>query len=213
MAKDTAKKNIKSNASRLRTFLIITVAVNILWLLQPLFFSSSSTTKSISTTEEGDEVEIIVDDPNAWTLFQIIYHLLFWVSQEFFAYQQLYKAGQPEYDSMGNLQSCTDLSDPAQLGLLSYAQDLLWSCWALQLLTQYVSKKFWYLYWLIPIFAVYKIFVSFIKPMLGLASGALGGGQQQQQQMAEQQQTEKSAAELPQDAKSRLDRKRQELRK
>lgn len=196
MAKDTAKKNIKSNQARLRNFLIITVVINALWLLQPFFLASE---------EDG------------WTIFSILSGLSFWVGQEYFTYNQLFKAGQPVYDENGNLQECIDLSDPDQLGILSYAQDILWSCWALQLLTQFVSSKFWYLYLAIPIFAVYKIWTGFLQPMLNMARGAQqqgqGGDQQQGQggDFSQQQGQGVDEANLPQDAKSRLERKRQEL--
>jgi hypothetical protein len=190
MAKDTAKKNIKSNQVRLRNFLIITVAVNLLWLLQPLVLASN-------------------DDPNSsWTIFSILSGLSFWAGQEYFTLRQLHNAGQPTYDENGNLQDCIDLSDPDQLGILSYAQDILWSCWALQLLTQFVSPKFWYLYLAIPVFAVYKLWTGFLQPMLNLARGQ----QQQQDPTGGAAGGNIDESNLPQDPKSRLDRKRQELR-
>lgn len=206
MAKDTAKKNIKSNTTRLRTFLIITVAVNLIWSVYAIFFYTSTSSGQDANDDENNSNPSENSSVVGLSFFQFLFQLSFWLSQELVAYRLIYNAGQPTYDSAGNLQSCIDLADPEQLDWLSYMQDLMWTCWALQLLTIFVSAKFWYLYWLVPIFAAYKIFVTVIKPLMAM-SGV--GGQQQQQQ---QQQDGKSAGDLPQDAKSRLNRKRQELR-
>lgn len=205
MAKDTAKKNVIANASRLKIFLIITIAVNAVWLISPLisFFGDKPSETNVA-------VEDSASNNNEWSLFQIIFYLSFWAGQEYFAYIQLYKAGQPSMDaSTGKISDCIDLSDPAQLGLLSYAQDLLWVCWGLQLLTQYVSSKFWLLYFLIPVFAVYKIFTGFIKPMLGMAGQAMGNGQQQQGQDGSEQFQQQ---ENDNSAQGRFNKKREELR-
>ena len=199
MAKDNAKKNAISNASRLKLFLVITIAVNAVWLISPLLSLFGGSSSSENIIEDGND---------SWSLFQLIFYLSFWAGQEYFAYIQLYKAGQPSMDaSTGKISDCIDLADPAQLGLMSYAQDLLWVCWGLQLLTQYVSSKFWILYFLIPVFAVYKIFTGFIKPMLGMAGQAMGQQGQQQDGASQQQQGQDDNS-----AQGRMNKKREELR-
>jgi hypothetical protein len=198
MAKDTAKKNAIANATRLKIFLAITIVINVIWLIAPL-----------SSYFGGGSADDTNNSNNEWTLFQILWTFSLWAGQEYLAYTQLYKAGQPTLDSeSGKIIDCIDLSDPQQLGILSYAQDLLWVCWALQLLTQYASPKFWLLFYLIPVFAAYKIFTGFIQPMLGMAKM---GAQQQQDPNQQSSSSQQEGAEDT-SAKGRLNKKREELR-
>lgn len=172
MAKETAKRNARTNATRLRWFRIITVAVNAVYLLS-LVLSSEASVLSI------------------WSVCWI----LFWATQEYAALLALTAHGAPQSDASGDIVDCNDLSDPQQLGLYSYAQDLLWVCWAVQLLTV-VSGWFLFLYIPVPAMAFSKVF-PFLKAIFP-------GGRSAQSQTAMPEQED--------DLRTRLQRRRDQVR-
>jgi hypothetical protein len=182
MAKDTAKKNVKSNETRLLIFYAITALVNALWLLHVFFV-----------------------DRDAWSWLQIVFAVAFWAGQEALALWLLRSAGAPVFDANGALVECTDLADPSQLGIVAeHAQDLLWVCWALQALTQFVTRAAWVLYAVVPLYVVYRVWTQLVQPALDARRNAEAG------------ELERAAAAAGdgggQDAKSRLERRRAELR-
>jgi hypothetical protein len=183
MAKNTAKANIKSNATRLLTFLSITIAVNVLHLAA-LWWTSGL-------------------PPSFWQTLG----LAFWAGQEFVALKFLQARGAAAYDAEGRLEECIDLSDPAQLGLASYAQDLLWVCWGLQVLSNVVSSYFGFLYLAVPIYGVSKAWSTIISPLLSQRASMQAMAQQQQQQHAGGPPPDPNA-----DPRNRLQRRREEAR-
>ncbi len=183
MARETAKKNLKSNAARIAFFRQVTGALLVLQLVSAWFHShpadDSSRTASVSS------------------VLGFLACLTFWFGQEWLCISLLEKSGAPERDANGELLDCTDLSDPQQLGVMSYAQDVLWVCWAVQFLVTVVSSYCVILYLPVPILAVVKAFTSFVSPMLAARRS---------------QQQEDSKGERGDDARSRLQRRREELR-
>jgi hypothetical protein len=188
MAKSTAKKNVQTNQTRMLTFLAITVGLNVCWLLYALYL-----------------------DKSTWTTWELCRTMGFWLAQELLALRLLWSAGAPVYHE-GQLVECIDLSDTAQLGFMSYAQDLLWVCWIIQFLSQFVFRAAWLLYLVVPGYAFYKLWQKAIGPFLemrrqqreaqangeGGGGGADGGGSDD--------------PNLPMDAKSRFERRKQEMR-
>lgn len=176
MAKDTAKKNLRSNKSRLALFRGITVVINIVYLLSLV----------VSVGLEGISVG---------SLFAVV----FWAVQEYAALALLAARGSGEYNESGELQDCVDIADPQQLGIYSYAQDLLWVCWAVHLLTSWSSWCF-FLYLPVPVVALYKSWSYVLGPLL---SRFLQSSSSQQQQ---------GDLQPADDPRSRLQRRREELR-
>ncbi|GAA6020972.1 hypothetical protein JCM8202_003795 [Rhodotorula sphaerocarpa] len=62
-------------------------------------------------------------------------------------------------------------------GLVSYMFDVLYVTWFIHITTALISAKFWYLYWVIPIYALYRL-VTFALPYISpsLAAALQGGG-------------------------------------
>lgn len=182
MSKETAKKNIKSNQVRILVFLLITAILNILFTLHVLYIDSA-----------------------AWTTWEMIkVQGIFWLGQELIALKLLWSAGQPVYSpETGALVECVDISDAAQLGLLSYAQDLLWVCWAVQFLSQFVSRTAGMLYLAVPGYGAYKLWEKVISPFLEMR-------RTQRDAAAAANQDGGAAGEEPMDARSRLERRKQE---
>ena len=182
MARENAKKHVKSNASRLTLFRQISYAllalqVFVLWL----------------SDRDGDLTTLS-------GLASFAVSVGFWFGQEMLSIKLLEKCSSPEYDASGDILDCVDLSDPQQLGVFSYAQDLLWVCWGVQFLSSVVSRYFLVLYLPVPAIAVYKGFTTFISPMLARRGGAGGAGEES---------ADKTGHD---DARSRLQRRREELR-
>lgn len=152
MAKENAKRNLKKNQQRMRTFKLITVLINILYLLL-----------------------VFVYHRQRIFYWRSILGLAFWLSQEVFCLHALESFGKPTYGADGvTLRSCTDLSNPAELRLYSFAQDILWVCWAVQLLCGF--HGFFFVFYIpVPGIILYKVY-SFAKPFLGALLGRNGGG-------------------------------------
>jgi hypothetical protein len=179
MARETAKKNVKSNAARIQLFRRVTVALFAIQIVWAWLYDS------LIPTSFG-------------SAFSLIGGLTFWVGQELVCISLLEKTGAPEYDSSGDLTNCTDLSDPNQLGVMSYAQDVLWVCWAVQVLVTTVSSYLVVLYLPVPALGAYKGFSYFISPLLAARRAQQAGVG-----------SEPSRSDDP---RSRLQRRREELR-
>ncbi|KAI0068985.1 DUF788-domain-containing protein [Artomyces pyxidatus] len=88
-------------------------------------------------------------------------------------YRQLVKMGTPKRDATGSLAYAGD--DLNQPGMTEWFFDILYISWIAQVGTSIVGEWFWWIYAVIPIFLVYKLWGSFISPMLlGRSSSAAG---------------------------------------
>ena len=192
MAHENAKKNARNNAARLFKFRIIAAVIAASCFLLDAFVIGRSAT---------------------W--WGMLLWVAFWGAHNFIPLFFLTALGKPDRNPATNeIIDCVDLSDPKQLGIYSYAQDVLWFCWFLQPLQALFSNWFMLLYLPIPGYAGYKLFSSVLGPLLGMGGGGAMGGdeaaqQQQQQQMGMQQQM----AGMPPGRMSARATKRREERK
>lgn len=138
MAKDNAKKAIKSNEKRIQIFLIITASINVFHV--------------VWRSLRGEVFQ--------W------YHDLGWallIVSEVIPLKILHSISRPEYDDEGRLESCTDLSNIT--GLPSYIQDVLWVSWFVHFTTLF-SNWFWWFYLSIPIYGAYIFYNNLLRPYL-----------------------------------------------
>jgi hypothetical protein len=225
MANATAKKNIIKNKKRMQLFTLITVGINALWLLGSLYLFStyyiepatataaakkSSTTAASRKAKQSDTTESTwATDDGASTSapvpeFQYVRFAItfsFWLGQELLALRFLRQRGEPQFDENGELDAVADLSDPQQLGFASYAQDALWVCWSVQLLTCYVTRWAWVLYLCVPAFAAHKAWTMLVQPLLAMRQQAAAAGQQAGPE---------GAGQYEADPRARLAKKREE---
>lgn len=150
MSKENAKKNIKKNYHRLRTFKLITVVVNILYLLLVFGYHRKGVLH-----------------------WRTLLGITFWLGQEIFYFRALQNFGKPSFSADGaTLQSCLDLSNPAELGPYGGVQDMLWVCWVVQVLCG-LHGFFFVLYFPVPGIILFQSY-SWVKPLLAARSGASG---------------------------------------
>ncbi|KAI0316985.1 DUF788-domain-containing protein [Amylostereum chailletii] len=99
----------------------------------------------------------------------VLYASSFGLSQ--FLYGRLVRMGTPRRDASGVvLSSGDDLNQP---GVTEWMFDVLYIAWAAQSGSAIASEWFWWLYAAIPVFLLYKLWYSFISPMvLGRSSGS-----------------------------------------
>ncbi|KZW03947.1 DUF788-domain-containing protein [Exidia glandulosa HHB12029] len=86
-------------------------------------------------------------------------------------YRFLVSIGTPRRDARGELISPGD--DLEAGGLTEYAWDVVYVTWICQLGSAALGEWFWYLYLVIPVYAVYKLW-GFAGPMLGFGGGSRG---------------------------------------
>lgn len=157
MAKDTAKKNWKKNVARMSVFSYITIAVNVVYLLAILY-------RNGGLPSFADLVAIV-----------------FWAGQEYFALGSLKAFAKPTFSPEGDLLDCADASNPKELGYYSFAQDILWVCWVVQVLC-IIHPAFFVFYLPVPATIIYKIWGSVLRPLLAShfsgPRGAEGGDEQ-----------------------------------
>ncbi|KAG5488111.1 hypothetical protein LSCM1_08176 [Leishmania martiniquensis] len=151
MAKGTAKKNLKKNLVRMRVFWIITTAVNALYVLAILYRNGSLPS------------------------FRDLAAISFWAGQEYVAYSALNKLAQPTLSPDGDLLDCIDASNPQELGYYTFVQDVLWVCWAVQLLC-ILHPAFIVFYLPVPATLISKFWGSVLAPLLSTFFGGSGGG-------------------------------------
>ncbi|KAH9577713.1 SRP-independent targeting protein 2/TMEM208 [Trypanosoma melophagium] len=132
MAKDTAKKNMRKNETRMRVFTLFTLSVNVISIIFLMY--SRGGLPSL-----GD-----------------LLGLVFWAGQEYVALSLLKRVATPLYSPTGDLLECADVSNPAELGVYSFAQDVLWVCWVVQLLCYLFHWAFVVFYLPVPATAMYK---------------------------------------------------------
>ena len=87
--------------------------------------------------------------------FRTIVMFAFFAVQEYFALVLLERHGKVAYDNFGNIVECLNLSDPKDLGMHSYFQDLLWICWAVEAILAFTWYG-WILYLIVPTYGAYK---------------------------------------------------------
>ncbi|KAI0040697.1 DUF788-domain-containing protein [Auriscalpium vulgare] len=88
-----------------------------------------------------------------------------------FLYRQLVKMGTPRRDATGTLVSSGD--DLNQPGMTEWFFDVLYVSWFAQVGSSVLGEWFWWIYAAIPGFVVFKLWGSFISPMLlGRSSSA-----------------------------------------
>eukprot|EP00796_Vickermania_ingenoplastis_P010747 gene10747-7475_t len=158
MAKDTAKKNWRRNEVRMKTFTIITAAVNIIYCAVVLHY-------------RGGYIRMVD-----------VLSVLFWAGQEYYCLRALQRFAAPTFAPDGSLQRCPDVSDPAELGIYTFAQDMLWVCWLVQTLCN-LHHAFIVFYLPVPATIIYKGY-TLARPFL---PGWLGGAVQQQEGREEDQ--------------------------
>lgn len=155
MAKENAKRNRASNLKRLQLFTTITLVLTALHILHRYFVVA------------GDDGIGLRD----------FFVVSFWFSQEWMAIRLLRAHGTPTLTSSGDIDTCPDLANPLELGVFSYAQDLLWTAWGVQFLS-FLSSWFLALYTAVPAFALHKAWTMFIGPLLSQRSAAVAQAQQ-----------------------------------
>ncbi|KAJ1959065.1 hypothetical protein IWQ62_004762 [Dispira parvispora] len=147
MANNAAKKLAVENAKTIKRLRQLFYGVNLVYVLVRFLWQFSSVTWSSS----------------------LGYVATFLVS--FFVFQQLVSMGQPHYNERGDLlRSGEDLGMP---GLTSYMFDVLYVTWFVHLGTLW-SDLFWYLYVLLPGYAVYTLggyIWPYLSQWLGSGSG------------------------------------------
>lgn len=148
MAKGTAKRNWQRNTARMRAFAMITLVINAIYLLVILI-------RNQGLPRFGDLLAIA-----------------FWAGQEYCCYRVLYNFALPTLGAQGELLDCSDVSDPQELGYLSFVQDTLWVCWVVQSLCVF-HRAFAVFYLPVPATLLYKGWTLVLGPFL---SNRLGNG-------------------------------------
>lgn len=162
MAKDTAKKNLRRNDTRMYIFTLITIAVNVIYVLRIMYRNGGL--------------------PG----FRDLLAIVFWVGQEYLAFSALQSVVRPKYNDQGELVECIDASNPHELGYFSFAQDVLWVCWVIQLLCCF-HGAFFVFYLPVPATVIYKVWHLLLRPLLvaRYGWGAEGGNENDNSQGSE----------------------------
>jgi len=82
-----------------------------------------------------------------------------------FIARYLYKIGEPKRSPSGELISPGE--DLNQSGVTEWAFDIIYVTWACQIGSAIFGERFWWLAAVIPLYALYKIWTSFLGPYLG----------------------------------------------
>ncbi|KAF8520129.1 hypothetical protein JB92DRAFT_2896295 [Gautieria morchelliformis] len=109
--------------------------------------------------------------------FSSIFSIMVYVTTlapSMFLYSFLVRAGTPRRDASGMLLSPGD--DLNQAGLTDWSWDIIYVTWACQVGSSLFGEWVWWLYLVIPLYAGYRAWTSFISPMLLGRSSALGAG-------------------------------------
>jgi len=96
-------------------------------------------------------------------------------------YVQLIKMAQPRIDSSGGLVDGGD--NLSQEGLTSYMFDVIYVTWFIHASVSLISDSFWWLYSVIPCFALYKL----ISLCLGLRNNPMLQGVAQEQEITDKE--------------------------
>eukprot|EP00993_Chasmostoma_nieuportense_P004636 NODE_5294_length_673_cov_145.934066_g5131_i0.p1 GENE.NODE_5294_length_673_cov_145.934066_g5131_i0~~NODE_5294_length_673_cov_145.934066_g5131_i0.p1 ORF type:complete len:180 (-),score=30.55 NODE_5294_length_673_cov_145.934066_g5131_i0:82-621(-) len=164
MAKDTAKKAHKSNQSRLQSYFIISLVINVIYFVWRIWWLNDS----------------------FFFLNGVGFLLL--IGGELFALKGLISYAAPQYDSDGRIDSCNDLLNIE--GMTSYLQDVLWISWFVQL-TTLLSKWFWLVYLVIPCYGLHLGYTSILRPLMLMRSASAMGPPEEQKLSKRQEKLEK----------------------
>ncbi|THH17609.1 hypothetical protein EW146_g3237 [Bondarzewia mesenterica] len=139
MANASAKKTASQNEAAVHNLFYGQLLSHLIPLILRLIFKTYTTKKAI-----------------------ILFAFSLLISQ--FIYQRLVKMGTPKRDSAGSLISPgEDLNQP---GVTEWMFDILYVAWASQVGSALLGEWFWWLFATIPIFVIYKLWSSFISPMV-----------------------------------------------
>ncbi|EPY25534.1 hypothetical protein STCU_01331 [Strigomonas culicis] len=152
MAKETAKKNWKKNEARMKIFSMVTIAVNVLYVLVILYRNGGLPS------------------------FRDLSAISFWASQEYAALVSLKNFAAPRFSADGDLLDCIDASNPQELGYLTLAQDTLWVCWVVQTLCN-LHTAFFVFYLPVPATFLHKLWKTILGPLLSNYFGSKGASQ------------------------------------
>ena len=147
MAGKARKDLAKSNAAALQNLHIASLALNVTFILFSLLFRSRSL---------------------------ITYGVL--SIPAFAAQYVLETSGRPKYTTLNGKSSLrTAGEDLSAAGLTEYMFDIIWVTWACLISALVVGDKGWWLYAVVPVFAVWKGWSLF-----GMARGVMGARNEQQ---------------------------------
>lgn len=156
MAGKARKDLAKSNAAALQNLHLASLALNLAFILFSLLFRSRSL---------------------------VTYGVL--SIPAFAAQYVLESSGRPKYTTLNGKTSLrTAGEDLGAPGLTEYMFDIIWVTWACLISALLVGNKGWWLYAVVPVFAVWKGW-----GLLGMARGVIGagkGGQGMKQQQEQQ---------------------------
>ncbi|KAJ7904281.1 hypothetical protein B0H14DRAFT_2662150 [Mycena olivaceomarginata] len=149
MAKAAAKRIAGQNESTVKTLKLGMILPTVISLVLRLLFRRGSV------------------PPSKGALF--LYTVTFFPA--FFLSNYLIRIGTTRRDpTTGTLISYgEDLSQP---GVTEWCFDILYVTWACQIGSGAFGEWFWWLYLVIPIYAVYKLWTSVVSPMLGLGKSS-----------------------------------------
>ena len=130
MAKGTAKVNDAKNKQQIALFRKISVAIN-------------ASVIAFHFCVTGDLISV-----------KTILCVIFFAAQEYYTILALENHGKPSFGDEGQIMSCANLKDTKDLGLYTYVQDLLWVCWATQVILLFSSFG-WLIYAAVPSYGLY----------------------------------------------------------
>lgn len=152
MAKETAKRNLRTNIARMRVFAMITAAVNAFYVFVILYRNGGLPS------------------------FKDLMAISFWAGQEYIAYNTLNRLAQPTLSPEGDLLDCIDASNPKELGYYTFVQDTLWVCWVVQLFC-ILHPAFFVFYLPVPATLLYKVWGSVLQPLVSMYFSRRAGGE------------------------------------
>eukprot|EP01061_Rhynchopus_euleeides_P047038 TRINITY_DN9227_c0_g3_i1.p1 TRINITY_DN9227_c0_g3~~TRINITY_DN9227_c0_g3_i1.p1 ORF type:complete len:228 (+),score=83.99 TRINITY_DN9227_c0_g3_i1:56-685(+) len=139
MAKGTAKVNDAKNRQQIQLFRRISVLIN-------------AGVIAYHFCVAGDLISV-----------KTLLCVAFFAAQEYYTILALENHGKPVFGDEGHIVSCPNLKDTKDLGMYTYVQDLLWVCWATQVILLFSSFG-WIIYMAVPSYGLYKTWDT-VKPM------------------------------------------------
>jgi len=103
------------------------------------------------------------------TMRQLVLYLMT-AFPEFVLFRHLSSVGLPRRDpTTGTLLSSGE--DLGQQGVTEWCFDVIYVTWACQVGSSLIGEFVWWLYLSIPLYAFFKMYTSFLAPMLGMGGG------------------------------------------
>ncbi|KAI0254336.1 hypothetical protein BJV78DRAFT_1274160 [Lactifluus subvellereus] len=110
-----------------------------------------------------------------------------------FLYQYLKRSGTPRRDPTGNLVSSgDDLNHP---GMTEWIFDILYISWFAQVGSAIFGEWLWWIYVVIPMFVIYKLWNTLISPILLGRSSSVAEGEPEQEGLSKRQEKMKKRSE------------------